>query len=213
MMTKASQAQLPNLPPATSCTSKDLELASAFLLDGNNDKCNNTTGLRRVGLVINNKTGSTRTAFGAWAILKRYDPKYNLIKDSAVFICAGPIRPNSFDTLKTDTYLNYVSGQNLVLTNIFLAWTTANQKEDCAFLEANPSKISPKCGTQDSIQLYSGVGADISVTPATCPTGKGTISVTPFGGKIPYGVKVTLVLNGSNSTKTAGRGETVVFDL
>ena len=95
MMTNKIQAQFSEpLPPATSCTSKDLELASASLVYGN-DPCNTETGLRKVYLGINNKTGSTRTAFAAWAKLKRYDAKYNLLATEDVFFCAGPIEPNS----------------------------------------------------------------------------------------------------------------------
>lgn len=215
MMTNKTQAQYSEpLPLATSCTSKDLELASASLVDASNNLCNSNSGYRKVVLGINNKTGSTRTAFAAWATLRRYNAKYTSFKDTLVFFCAGPIDPNSFKTYPTGDSVYYQSGENLVLRNIFLAWTTANQKEDCNFLKANPSKIAPKCGTQDSIQLYAGVSAEITSTAASCPSGKGTLSVTPSGGKIPYAVKVALVVNGTDTIyKTALQGQTVVFDV
>jgi len=180
---------------STSCTSKDLELLSATL-EGTNG-CVVDAGPKRLILKINNKTGSTRTSFAFWGNLY-VDGE---IQDTVAFACAGPIPGGSIVELPTNTYIDYSPGSSYVVKDLFLAWTTANKKDDCAFLAANPNAISPKCGTLDSIVIPSGVGATVTPTQADCVSGKGSIRVSPKGGVGPY--KVALYKNGNKEDSVA----------
>jgi SprB repeat len=182
-----SNAAAQNLPPASSCTSKDLELVSATLPPPGGNPCA-CSGTRTLMLAIKNKTGSTRTSFAFWGTLKRYNSAGTLISSTAVTGCNGPIAKNTSPNPFTITTLPFIPitiacDETLELTDLFLAWTSSNNNEICPL---NPSTINPKCGILPSIQIVAGVDASFSVVSATCSNGTSSITTTPFGGKAPY---------------------------
>src|SRR5512143_2787201 len=71
-------------PDPGSCTSKDLYIVGATLSGG--DLCNScptgTQVTRTLTLSINNTTGSNRTAFAFWGILKTYNGSTGALRDS-----------------------------------------------------------------------------------------------------------------------------------
>lgn len=172
------------LPDANSCTSKDLELVGASLPAPNNDPCA-CGGTRTLMLTINNKTGSIRTSFALWGTLIIYNSDGSQKSRENIFACAGPIPASSLITMPSSKTISFGCGESLEIVDLFLAWTSANKKETCDVLEANPSVISPKCGTLPKIQVVAGVDADFNVTNATCLTA-GSVQVSPYGGIGPY---------------------------
>lgn len=183
-----------NLPDAKRCTSKDLQLVEARLTGG--DPCNsceaNTTVTRTLTLSINNTTGSNRTSFAFWGTLERYNGT-TLASSEPISGCnSTPVSPNtSAVPPNTITSLNfgsvtYTCGQRLIITNLFLAWTSAADNASCP-LES--SKIAPKCGTLPFIEINAGVNGTVTAISATCTAG-GSITVAPFGGLPPYSVKL-----------------------
>jgi hypothetical protein len=174
-------------PPQERCTSKDLELVSATLTGG--DACNSCEPeeelTRTLVLGINNKTGSTRTAFAFWGTLQITHADGS-VTETSISRCSGPIPPTGplpaaytggdFGTI------TYLCGDSLMLINLYLAWTDASSKSTCATI--NSAKINPKCGTLPSIQINTGVNGTLAVTDATCSE-PGSIDLTPFGG-IPF---------------------------
>ena len=183
-------------PPVSSCTSKDLSLVSATLTGG--DACNSCTAgqtlTRNLVLAINNKTGSTRTAFSFWGTLEITHADGTMVT-TPINRCSGPVPPTgplpasysggSFGTI------TYQCGDALRLTNLFLAWTDASANRTCAAL--NSATINPKCGTLPAIRINAGVNSAFSVVDATCTT-NGSIAVSPFGGTAPYTVTCNSVV-------------------
>lgn len=154
-----------NLPPADRCTSKDLELVNASIVEPGVD-CECTSGLRTLRLTINNKTGSTRTSFAAWGTLV---VNGNPASATPIFACGGPLPPKSITEVVTETQINYTCGTTLKITDLFLAWTSASPNETCDVLENNPAGISPKCGTLASITV------DVGAVPGA-PTKVGDVT-------------------------------------
>jgi hypothetical protein len=177
-------------PPASSCTSKDLELVSATLTGG--DVCNTcapgATLTRTLTLAINNKTGSTRTAFAFWGTLVVTHAD-NTVTTTPISRCSGPIPstgplPASYSGGDFGT-VTYTCGDALKITNLFLAWTDASPKSTCATI--NSATINPKCGTLPEIQINAGVNGSVVAPALTCyGASNGTINLTPFGGTGPY---------------------------
>ncbi|MGN6163650.1 MAG: hypothetical protein ACTHOF_03840, partial [Flavisolibacter sp.] len=157
-------------PPATSCTSKDLELVSATITGG--DACNSCTPgtiiTRTLTLAINNKTGSTRTAFAFWGKLVRTHT--NGTRDTvSISQCSGPIPPTGpLPASYSQNFGNvtYNCGDALKIINLFLAWTDASPKSTCATI--NSATINPKCGTLPEIQINAGVTGTSLGSDATC---------------------------------------------
>jgi SprB-like repeat protein len=174
----------PTFPPATSCTSKDLTLTGAAL--PGTDTCNTCKSgdsvYRTLNLSIFNKTGSTRTAFAFWGTLVIRNSDGTISSTRPIQGCAGPVAKNATTTLLF-SQIGYVCGQSLTIKDLFLAWTDASPNSTCASI--NSATINPKCGTQDSIQINTGLDARFGVTNATCAT-LGAIDMTPLGGKAPY---------------------------
>ena len=172
------------LPPASSCTSNDLQLVAATLTGG--DICNSCTPgstiSRTLTLSINNKTGSTRTSFAFWGTLEIYNADGTLKSSTARTGCNGPILKNQINSVDFGT-ITYGCGESMKITNLFLAWTDASPGSTCPL---NPATINPKCGTLPSIQVNAGVDGSFIVTNITCFGSKGSIDMTPFGGKAPY---------------------------
>jgi hypothetical protein len=192
-----------NLPSPSSCTSKDLELVSATLPPNPGQSQCSCDGKRRLWLAIKNKTGSTRTSFAYWATLIRIDAEGDTISTEPINGCNGPIAKNTSPNPFTITTLPFDSitiscNETLVLSNLFLAWTSSNNNEVCPL---NPSTINPKCGTLPSIQIVAGVDASFTVTSATCSNGTNSIVTTPFGGTPPY----TYAWTTQNGTIPAGQ--------
>ena len=171
-------------PAASSCTSNDLQLVAATLTGG--DICNSctpgTTISRTLTLSINNKTSSTRTSFAFWGTLEIYNADGTLKTTTARTGCSGPILKNQINSVNFGT-ITYGCGESLKITNLFLAWTDASPGSSCPL---NSATINPKCGTLPSIQINAGVDGSFIVTNITCFGSKGSVDMTPFGGKGPY---------------------------
>ena len=178
----ANQSFSQNLPPASSCTSKDLELVSAALPVNPGENLCSCSGTRTLQLSINNKTGSTRTSFAFWGTLERYDQTGALISTESISGCNGPIPKNAITTVPFNQ-ITIQCNQSLKLKNMFLAWTSASPGEICPL---NPATINPKCGTLPEITVLSGVDASFTLVNATCSGGTGSITTSPFGGAGPY---------------------------
>ncbi|MFV5693795.1 hypothetical protein ACM55K_17365, partial [Flavobacterium sp. LT1R49] len=184
-----------NLPPASSCTSGDLILLDATLPpNAGEDVCGNcTTGsttaiTRTLYLSINNKTGSLRTSFRFWGTLKIYNADGTLkIATPAITMCGGPIQPSIINKIAVGE-ISYLCGERIELTDLFLAWSTSNKKEDCAWMLVNSATISPKCGTSPPINVFTGLDAVFTTTQIKCNGGGGTIASNVGGGKAPYTV-------------------------
>ena len=195
-------------PAASSCTSKDLSLVSATLTGG--DVCNTcvagTTLTRNLVLGINNKTGSTRTAFSFWGtlVIQHAD---GTTTTTQLNRCSGPIPPTgplpAFYSGGNFGTINYQCGDKLSLQSLFLAWTDASPNSTCASL--NSATINPKCGTLPSIVINSGVNGNFVVSGATC-TAAGLIAVSPIGGTGPYQVSL-----GSSTQTNIATGGTATF--
>jgi hypothetical protein len=209
LSSSAAFAQV-NLPDAKRCTSKDLQLVEARLTGG--DPCNSctpgSTVTRTLTLSINNTTGSNRTSFAFWGTLERYNGT-TLASSEPISGCnSTPVPPNaSAVPPNTITSLNfgsvtYTCGQRLIITNLFLAWTSAADNASCP-LES--SKIAPKCGTLPFIEINAGVNGTVTAISATCTAG-GSITVAPFGGLPPYSVKL-----GNGTPVPVAAGATTTF--
>ena len=183
-----------NLPSEKRCTSKDLELVEAKLTGG--DACNScttgTTVTRTLTLSINNTTGSNRTSFAFWGTLERYTGTH-LDSSEPINGCNSTPLPGNTSAVPPNTItaldfnqITYTCGQRLIITNLFLAWTSAADNASCP-LES--SKIAPKCGTLPFIEINAGVNGTVTSVAATCTAG-GSITVAPFGGTPPYSVKL-----------------------
>lgn len=194
----------------TSCTSKDLTLLKASLPAPAGNRCA-CSGDRSLILGIHNGTSSVRTSFALWGTLHRYDASgTEILPTKSIFACAGPIGKNgdyfmNATTIKIDgvnaptasvvttsgtltlPVIHIDCGQSLDITDMHLAWTSANSNETCDVLYNNPSTINPKCGVQDIIHVDLGLNGTFNRTQSTCTT-KGQIVVTPQGGLAPYQV-------------------------
>lgn len=213
-MFQGFQLHAQTFPPATSCTSKDLELISATLPAPAANPCQ-CSGTRNLMLGIRNKTGSTRTSFALWGTLKRFNAAGEQVDDNGIkttagtpiFACANQVKANSDNQLQATSGLTSITvrcGESLVIENLYLAWTTANSNETCDFLRTNTATLNPKCGTLPSIKIGLGVTADFSVNNATCAA-NGSLQVFPSGGLGPYKVTVagttrTGIVAGSSTT-------------
>jgi hypothetical protein len=133
-------------------------------------------------LSIYNKTGSTRTAFAFWGTLVIRNSDGTISSTTAIKGCGGTIASTDTTTLPFNQ-IGYKCGQSLTIKDLFLAWTDASKGSTCATI--NSATINPKCGTQDSIQINTGLDATFRVTNRTCTT-LGAIDMTPLGGKAPY---------------------------
>lgn len=205
-----------DLPNEKRCTSKDLELVGASVI--NQGECLSCIAgdpvVRTLILSIKNSTGSNRTSFAFWGILDRYDGN-TLALSTIISGCnstplpgnTSAVPPNQITDLPFDQ-IAYRCGQRLVIRNLYLAWTSAADNASCPLL---PSKIAPKCGTLPAIEINAGVNGNVTSANASCTTG-GTITVTPFGGVPPYSVKVgngtavNVAAGGSTTFNNGGSG-------
>ena len=179
-----------SLPPASSCTSGDLLLLDATLPPPpGTPVCGactpGTLTTRTLYLNINNKTGSLRTAFRFWGTLKIFNADGTLKSSDPITRCGGPIQPSIINNIDVGT-ISYICGESIQLTDLFLAWTTSNKKEDCTWLLANSSTINPKCGTVPTINVFTGLDAVFTSTQIRCNGRTGAIASDIGGGKAPY---------------------------
>jgi hypothetical protein len=142
-------------------------------------------------LTVANKTTSDRRSFSVWGTLKRYDISGALVGTQSVFFCVDSVKKNSTMTLKAKDSVYFGTDQELVLTNIYTAWSSAKGTENCDYLFTNSSKISPNCAVKSDFKVYTGVNSRFKSTRANCETGKGRLKISPFGGKAPYTVSIS----------------------
>ena len=193
-----------SFPPIDRCTSKDLELVSATLTGG--DVCNSctqgTTLSRALTLGINNKTGSTRTAFSFWGTLE-ITHQNGSVTTVPINRCSGPIPPTGPlpAEYKGGNFgaISYQCGDSLRLINLYLAWTDASPGSTCASI--NSATINPKCGTLPAILINAGVNGRLAVSEPSC-TALGSIAVSPFGGRAPYTVTLGSITRTNVTTTT-----------
>lgn len=196
-------------PSSDRCTSKDLELVSATLTGG--EACTSCLPgddlTRTLTLGINNKTGSSRTAFAFWGTLE-ITSSTGIVTTTTISRCSdtSPIPPTgplpAVYTGGDFGTITYKCGDALKLTNLYLAWTDASPKSTCESIKS--SNINPKCGTLPFIEINAGVNGTITSASATC-TAEGSITVAPFGGVPPYTVKLG---NGDSFPVLAGGSHT-----
>jgi hypothetical protein len=203
-------------PSPSSCTSKDLELVKAELPPNSAANPCVCDEERTLYLSINNKTGSTRTSFAYWGILHRYNSAgvevdINGIPTNtgaSIKGCQGPIVKNTITRLAFSTgigngLIQLKCNESYKITDLFLAWTDASPKSDCASI--NSATINPKCGTRPDIQILTGVDGTLTAANATC-TELGSIKVEPFGSKPDYSVRL-----GDGVAQSVKAGESITF--
>ncbi|MEP6259932.1 MAG: PKD domain-containing protein [Gillisia sp.] len=192
-----------NLPPASDCTSKDLEVVDAFL--EMEDPCfqcgDENTESFPLTLSIYNKTGSFRPTFAFWGILNVYEDG-ELVSSTPISGCndtkgleAGLTTPVTF------TNILYECGTTLELTDLTLAWTDASpvknssSKNSCENLTTKTVSstgyldIAPKCGTLPSLEIRTPIVAFAGLDDAACyDGGENSISLdgSASGGTPPY---------------------------
>ena len=189
LISKTTIAQVTNgFPNPSSCNSSDIQLVSATL-SGEENNCSNCTPgkqiKRTLSLSINNKSGSTRTAFAFWGNLEIYDGNTGTLKSTtAIKGCDGPVLRNSINTINFQN-ITYSCGDIVKITNLFIAWTDGSPGSTCdKIISAN---IAPKCGVLPCITVNAGVNADLIVTNLECyGNNNGAIDLTPIGGTAPY---------------------------
>ena len=114
-------------------------------------------------------------------------------KSGNIFVCVGPITVKSDQTLPGESApgnqtfavgaITFTCGQDLKLTNNFLAWTDASgtTTDRCnTFSQATKcSDIAPKCGTAASITIKGPVvPPDLDKVDPSCTVSTGKVTVT-----------------------------------
>lgn len=194
------------------CTSKDLSVVDVFIegVDECTAPCTSgETVTKKLYMTINNGTKSERTSFALYGTLSNgaYITFNGVNYEKSVFVCVGPITVKSDQLLPGEdapgnqTFLvgniTYTCGQELSLSNNFLAWTDAagTTSERCSeFMAATKcSDIAPKCGTDDNIVIRTPLTAAAATVTKPCEdaTTGGSISVTPSGGLAPYDIVIS----------------------
>jgi len=174
------------VPPTTSCSSNDLALVGAFLVNEGDAclDCDSTPILTKtLNLQINNTTGSTRTSFAFWGVLEIYSgDDGTLVSSMDITGCNGPLPPNEIKTLSFDE-IEYDCGDILIIKELWLAWTEASPGSIC---DLDPNDIHPKCGKLSTLTIDAGVNGEFDLTDSQCGTPNGAIDLSPIGGKAPY---------------------------
>ncbi|HWJ02416.1 MAG TPA: hypothetical protein VNU93_01980, partial [Verrucomicrobiae bacterium] len=179
-------------PNADRCVSKDLEVVRAYITGV--PQCQTctpgTTVTTTITLEIANKTGSTRTSFALFGTFQHGS------SSQQIFICGGSIPPKNADGTPSITPIisapvTFICGEQLSLTNNFVAWTDASDgdRNSCSGIQAdNCSSIAPKCGTAASIVIEAPISApQLTPTQPTCTVATGSITVTsPLGSTLTY---------------------------
>ncbi|HEV7332085.1 MAG TPA: hypothetical protein VGN63_13705 [Flavisolibacter sp.] len=174
------------------CTSKDLEVVSVFIDGANCQGCQTgSTVTYPLKMTIHNGTKSTRTSFSLYGTLSSGASING--KSGNIFICVGEITVKSDELLDGEdapgnqTFavgtITFECGQDLTLSNNFLAWTDASGETvpRCGIYAAATkcSDIAPKCGTATSITIVGPLGPPtLEKVDPTCTLSTGTIRVT-----------------------------------
>lgn len=190
------------IPPGgkNPCTSNDLQVVGVFVDAPKCTACKpgdpQTYPLK---MTIHNGTNSVRTSFALYGTLS---PGAKLTVNNVdytgnIFICVGKITAKSNETLPGETApgnqtfevgtISFTCGQELTLTNDYLAWTDASgtTADRCnTFSKATScADIAPKCGTAASITIKQPVVAPtLGGADPTCTTNTGSITLTPTTG-------------------------------
>ena len=130
-------------PSSSNCASKDLDLIETLLMGATSGSL--SPGNRKMQLTVANKTTSDRRSFSVWGTLKRYDISGALVGTQSVYFCVDSVKKNSTMTLKAKDSVYFGADQELILTNIYTAGSSAKGTENCDYLFTNSSKISPNC--------------------------------------------------------------------
>ena len=163
------------------CTSKDLSVVSVAI---DAPACLNCTGGQvtfPLKMTINNGTGSVRTSFSLYGTLSN-GASINGVSGK-IFICVGPITVTKGIQTFNVGNITFNCGQELALTNNFLAWTDAsgNTTDRCnTYSQATTcADIAPKCGTAASITIVGPVSAPtLDKVDPTCTVSTGKVTVT-----------------------------------
>jgi hypothetical protein len=172
------------------CTSKDLEIVRVFIGGDNCQGCvSNTTVKYPLYMTIHNGTKSERTSFALYGNLSSGATING--QGGKIFVCVGPIDIKSDedrgDGLGNQTFyvgeIEFACGQDLELTNNFLAWTDASgtTADRCNTFSAATkcSDIAPKCGTDDNITIVGPlVAPTLDGDDPTCTVSTGKLTVT-----------------------------------
>lgn len=184
--TTVGQSKLVCTEGNKSCPANDLTVKNLFI-SGASDCINCETGdqvTRDLYMVIDNTTGSVRTAFALFGTLSAGSSISGI--SGKIFICVGEINVlKGLNTFKVGQ-LTFSCGSQVTLTDNYLAYTPAggNPATACAtFANATTCKdISPKCGVSSSITINVGVDGGFINSNATCAGNDGAINLTPTGG-------------------------------
>jgi hypothetical protein len=171
------------------CTSNDLQVVSVAIDAPGCITCTGGTATFPLKMTIHNGTKSVRTSFALYGSLSS-GATINGISGN-IFICVGPITVKSDELLPGESApgnqtfavgtITFTCGQDLTLTNNFLAWTDASGTTTArcnTFSQADEcSDIAPKCGFASSITIQGPVPAPslVKVDP-TCTVATGTVS-------------------------------------
>lgn len=187
---------IPPPPGKDPCTSNDLQVVGVSIVAPACASCTpGQTVTYPLKMTIHNGTNSERTSFALYGTLSS-GASINGYSGN-IFVCVGPITVKSNQTLAGETApgnqtfaagtITFTCGQNLTLTNNYLAWTDASgiTADRCnTFLNATScANIAPKCGTAASITITGPVvpptlgGAD-----PTCTVSTGSITLSPATG-------------------------------
>ncbi len=174
------------------CTSKDLQIVSVAIDAPACTTCSpGTTVTYPLKMTIHNGTKSERTSFALYGTLSSGASING--KSGNIFVCVGPITVKSDETLPGETApgnqtfavgtITFSCGQDLTLTNNFLAWTDASgtTADRCnTFSQATKcSDIAPKCGTAASITITGPVvPPTLGKVDPTCTVSTGKVTVT-----------------------------------
>jgi hypothetical protein len=215
----------------TRCTSKDLSIVKVFTDAPPCATCgagNQVTYTLK--MTIHNGTKSTRTSFALYGTLSAgatITPTGGTPISGNIFVCVGAITVKSSDQtpdgLGNQTFtvgtITFSCGQNLTLTNNYLAWTDASgtTTDRCnTFSQAKVcADIAPKCGTAASITIVQPLSAPSSQTASCSNSATGSVTVTPVGGTSPYNITIggTLYSNVTTATKSPLAAGSVNFSV
>ncbi|WP_161622657.1 SprB repeat-containing protein [Cesiribacter andamanensis] len=181
-------AALAQLPPPERCVSQDLTIIGASVVGNGCVTCEpGQTITSTLSLQIHNKTGSHRTAFSFWGTLEIWSGGV-LVSSMDVNDCNDDGFPGGTTTGFESFEVTYTCGDQIKLTNIYMAWTDAADigRNQCPAIEANPDKIAPKCGTLQEIVVATPLFASAEAGTIACHGGTTTLTALATGGTAPY---------------------------
>ncbi|MFM7838737.1 MAG: hypothetical protein ACKO6K_04160, partial [Chitinophagaceae bacterium] len=133
----ATQAQ--TFPTKNNCASKDLDLIETVLRSSTGEN-NLSSGNRKVFMNVTNRTGNDRRSFSMWGNLNRYDINGALKSTTKIFLCVDSVKKYSTALLPNRDSLYYTEGEELLISDIYTAWSSSKGSENCDWLVANSAK-------------------------------------------------------------------------